>query len=695
MPEIVTITRQGRVGVVALNNPPVNALSHALRKELCARLADALATPEIEAIVLWCEGRTFVAGADIREFGREPQSPDVPEAVEFVDGVGKPVIAALHGTTLGGGLELALACHFRVAAPATKLGFPEVSLGILPGAGGTQRLPRLVGVRAALELIVGGAPVNAARAQELGLVDALIPGDLKAGAIAFAERVIDQKQPPRKASALTATLDSPTLFEEFEAGLRDRFRGQLAPFHCVQAVRAAVELPFPEGLKAERRLFAELMSSAQAKAQRHVFFAEREVAKVPGLANDTPTRPVKSAAVVGAGSLGTMVAICFADAHLPVSLVEFSHERLDRSLGSMREHYAQAVAAGRLDAAEMEARLRCVRPTLDDDELGLADLVVEAVFEDLELKRQVFAKLDASCKPGAILATTTSHLDVEAIARATKRPEDVLGMHFPSPIPSIRLVEIARTRRTAPDVWASALSLCRSLGRLPVPVFARPGFVGQRMLSQELREGLFLLEEGALPEQVDRVCYDFGFPLGPFAAADRDGLDVIGLYRNLDFERFSERERACDILDQVCERDRFGRRTGAGFYRYAHDGTRTSDPEITKLIVEHSEACGINRRTITDEEILERCLYAMINEGARILDEGVAARPLDVDMIWIHGYGFPTHRGGPMFYADQLGLSRVHRAILDFQNQVDPVSWAASPLLTRLSKNGSGFYGTP
>ncbi len=658
MPEIVTVTQQGRVGIVALNNPPVNALSHALRSELCARLADALAAPELEALVLCCEGRTFVAGADIREFGKEPQPPDVPEVVEFVERATKPVIAAIHGTALGGGLELALACHVRLAAATAKLGFPEVSLGILPGAGGTQRLPRLIGARAALELIIGGAPVNAARARELGLIDAIIEGDLKAGAVAFAERLIDQGRPPTRVSARTVTLEEPTLFEEFVAGITERCRGQLAPFHCVRAVRAAVELPFAEGLKVERELFAELMRSPQAKALRHAFFAEREVAKVPGLPLDTPARPVKSAAVVGVGSIGSAVAICFADAHIPVSLIDTSRDDLERGLAVVRRHYANALETGQLDAPEMEARLGCLRPALDDDELETADLVVEAVFEDLELKRDVFGRLDAICKPGAILATTTTSLDIDAIAGGTRRPEDVLGIHFPSPTPAVRLVEIARARRTAPDVCASALAVARSFRKVAVSVVARPGFIGSRMRSRQLREALCLLEEGALPAQVDRAFYEFGFPLGPFAAAARDGLDVIGSDANPNGERLSEREQA-------------------------------------ELALEASKARGVVRRTIGDEAILERCLFALINEGARILEEGVAARPLDIDMVWIHGYGFPAHRGGPMFYADEVGLSRIHTAILDFQERVEPTSWVPSPLLERLAKSGSGFYGAP
>jgi 3-hydroxyacyl-CoA dehydrogenase len=695
MPDIVTLTREGRVGIVALNNPPVNALSHALRSELCAQLERAFAAPELEAIVLCCEGRTFVAGADIREFGKEPQRPDVPEVVEFVDQAKKPVISAIHGTALGGGLELALACHFRLTTSSAKLGFPEVSLGILPGAGGTQRLPRLVGARAALEMIVGGAVVNAARARELGLTDAIVEGDLKAGAIAFAQRLLEERRPPRKVSTLTARLEEPSLFEHFEAGIRERCRGQLAPFHCIRAIRAAVELAFPDGLKVERELFAELMRSPQARAQRHVFFSEREVGKVSALPQDTRARSVQSAAVIGAGSMGRAVAVCFADAHVPVTLFDTSAENLERGLAAVRTHYTTAVEAGRLGEAEMAARLSCVRTSPSDDELRAADFVVEAVPENLQTKHEVFARLDATCKPGAVLATTTSYLDVDELAGATTRPEDVVGLHFPSPSPAVRLVETARGRRTAPDASATALSVGRSFGKVTVSVVAHPGFIGNRMRSQLLREAFLLLGEGALPEQIDRVFWEFGFPLGPFAAADRDGLEMIRRNYNLHFERLSPQERAGEILDELCARGRSGLGTQAGFYRYAADGAPVSDPEVVDLIVAHSKARGIERRSVADEAILERCLYRLINEGARILEEGVAARPLDIDMVWIHGYGFPTHRGGPMFLAGELGLERIFKAILDFQKPRDAASWVPSGLLERLAKNGSGFYGTP
>jgi 3-hydroxyacyl-CoA dehydrogenase len=637
MPDLVTLTQHGAIGLLTLNNPPVNALSHALRVELCDRLAAALMIPEIRAIVLWCEGRTFVAGADIREFGKTPQQPDVPDVVEFFDKAEKPVVAALHGTSLGGGLELALACHYRLAAAATKLGFPEVSLGILPGAGGTQRLPRLVGVRAALELIVGGAPVGAARALSIGLIDAIVHGDLKAETMAFAERLVLENRPARRVSTLEAVLDEPALLETFEATVRESARGLLAPLHCVRAIRAAVELPFEEGLQLERALFAELMRSTQAAALRHVFFAEREVAKTPGLPQDTPVRPIKHAAVVGAGMRGTSLAISLADARIPVKLVDVSEERLSGGIDAVRRHYETAVAAGRLERAEMEARLGRVQPTLAYDDVKNADLVLEAVPEQLDVKREVFRALDAVCKPEAVLATTSADLDVDELARATRRPDDVLAMHFSNPIRERRVVEVARGRSTGAVAWASALGAGRTLGKIAVSVGLHPGLVAERMRRRAFREALALLEDGALPEQVDGALEEFGFRVGPFGA----------------------------------------------------------EPNAAKLVSEHSSALRPARDVLGAQEILERYLYALIDEGARILEENLAARPLDIDVIWVHGGGFPAHRGGPLFYADERGLGHICRSMLEFERRFAAERWSPSGLLAKLAADGAGFYSAP
>jgi 3-hydroxyacyl-CoA dehydrogenase len=547
-------------------------------------------------------------------------------------------------------------------------------------------------LRPALDLIVGGLPIDAVRAHELGLVDAIIHGDLRVGALAFAERLLAERTPLRKVSALSVRLEEPNPFEDYAARVRERSRGFLAPLQCVSAIRAALELPFPQGLERERELFRELMQSPQSKAQRHVFFSEREVAKIPGLPDATATRDVKSVAVIGAGSMGTGIAICFADARIPVTLIDIAEDALARGIARVEAHYRGAVAAGRLPPAELDERVGLVRPALAYDGARQAELVVEAVPEDLARKREVFATLDAICKPGAILATTTSYLDVDQIAAATKRPGDVLALHFGRPPHEVKLLENARARRTTPDVWATASKLGKALGKVSVPVLAHPGFVGNRMLAQQLREAFFLLEEGALPAQVDRAFRDFGFPVGPFAAADRVGLETLWEQRKLNHERLTSREQACDILDKVVGRGRLGRSSGSGFYRYGPDGAPEPDPALEDLLVEHSTARGFTRRPIGDDEIVERCLYAMINEGASILEEGIAPRPLDIDMVWIHGYDFPSYRGGPMFYADELGLERVHRAILDLQTRLGPECWTPTPLLERLAKEGSGFY---
>jgi 3-hydroxyacyl-CoA dehydrogenase len=643
MTQLVSFTRQGNIGVVALNNPPVNALSHEVRVGVNQAFTTALADNEVAAIVVWCEGRTFVAGADIREFGKPPLAPDLPEVVEFVSSAQKPVIAALHGTALGGGLELALACDFRIAAASAKLGLPEVTLGLLPGAGGTQRLPRLIGVRAALDMIVGGALLSASKAQSLGLVDEVVEGELKAAALAFAGRVIAEKLALRKLSERSVELDDPRLFDVYEDRVTRERRGFLAPLRCVQAVRAAAELPFQDGLLRERELFRELMASPQSKAQRHAFFAEREVLKSPNLPEDAAARAVTTAGVVGDSGAGGGIAACFADARIPVTLLGTSQDNLDRELRAAREHYASAVSAGTLRQGDADARLASIRPSLAFSDFSDADLVVEAVRDDPALKREVFAALDGACKPGAIVATHSSRLDIDELAALTARPEDVVGMHFFAPAGASKGLENTRARRTAPEVCATVTKLGRALGKVPVLMRAGVGRVGDRMFERYLREASSLLEEGALPEQVDRVLYEFGFPSGPFAAREAAGLGAERVRREAEGERVAARES--------------------------------------------------KRRAADDREILERCLYAVVNEGARILEEGAAPRPLEIDMLWIHGLGFPVYRGGPMFWADQVGLSAVYQAVLGYRELRAEGDWTPAPLLERLAGAGKGFYG--
>lgn len=670
MPPVVTLAKQGKLGVVTLNNPPVNALSHSVREALYELLSQTFADASISAVVIWCEGRTFVAGADIREFGKVPLAPDIPELVEFVASAPKPVIAALHGTALGGGLELALACHYRVALASARVGLPEVTLGLLPGAGGTQRLPRLIGVGPALDLIVNGTVIPAAKAHALGLVDALVEEPLQDSARAFAERVLFERRPLRRASELVAKLDAPDQFEAYYARIAQSHRGFLAPFRCIDAIRAAVELPFESGLSRERELFVELMDSAQSKAQRHVFFAERELAKVPDLPDETSTRPLRSVVVAGSGARARAVAVCLARAPVPVTLLADTQEELDNGLAALR--VSSPSGDGRAPVA-------C---TLDAGILRDADLIVEASAGDVTGQRSALARIDGAARAGAVLASTVPYTNIESIASATTRPSDVVGMHFHRG-GTASVVEVIRGQDTAPEVSATVRKFVKSLGKLVVLV---RGPVGSRMFTEYLREALFLLEEGALPEQVDRALCDFGFRTGPLSECDRNGLDVEWHRRKLLFDSLDARARACSLLDRVCEQGRFGLEAGAGFYRYDAEGNATPDPAIESLLVLHAQQTGIARRAIRDQEIVDRCLFALVNEGARVLEEGIALRPLDIDMIWIHAYGFPVYRGGPMFYADQLGLPSVRKAMLGY------AAHAPAPLVDRLASGGKSFY---
>ena len=567
-----------------------------------------------------------------------------------------------------------------------------MKLGLLPGAGGTQRLPRLIGAEAACEMIVSGTPLGADKARLGGAIDEIIEGDLKTGAIKFAEKVVAEKRPIRKVSSLHAKLGDENFFGVFEKSIVKKQRGFLAPFHCIQAVKAACELPFNEGMQRERELFMELYVSPQAKAQQHVFFAEREVARIPGLPDDQPTREVKSAAVLGAGTMGGGIAMCFANAGIPVTLLEMSQENLDRGLNTIRKNYANSVAKGSLKQEVMDQRMALIKPTLSYDDLKNADMVVEAVFEEMGVKKEVFGKLEAVCKPGAILASNTSYLNINEIAAATKRPQDVMGMHFFSPANVMKLLENVRGEKTAPDVLATAQKVGKAIGKVAVMVGVCDGFVGNRMLAQRSREAMFLLEEGATPWQVDKVLYDFGFPMGQFAMGDLAGLDIGWRNRKANYDLLTPREQANNLIDKICELGRYGQKTGAGFYKYDEKRNATPDPLIEELIVTHSAERGITRRAVSDQEILERCLYSMINEGAKILEEGIAARPLDIDIVWIYGYGFPVYRGGPMFYADQVGLKTVHEAILKYQDQVGAEYWKPAPLLEKLAREGKGFY---
>ena len=695
MPDPVDFTTKGAVGVITIDNPPVNALSQAVRQGIMEALERGLGDGDVKAMVIRGSGRNFIAGADIREFGKPALSPTLREVIAAIEASPKLVVAALHGSTLGGGLEIALGCNYRCAAASASVGFPEVKLGLIPGAGGTQRLPRVAGIKPALEMITGGGPIAAARAHELDIIDEIVDGELMAGALAYAERLVAEGAPLRKVSEMDEKLGEggadEALFADFRKGIEKRARGYLAPWKCIESVQNATKLPFAEGLARERELFRDCMEPPHSPPHNHVFCAARAPAKIPDVPKDVPRIEIARAAVIGAGTMGGGIAMSFANAGIPVQVLELSEEALEQGLGVVRKNYSATVARGRLAQGEMDRRMALITPALDYDAIGEADIVIEAVFEEMDLKKQIFGKLDEACKAGAILATNTSTLDVDEIAAVTSRPELVIGTHFFSPANVMRLLEIVRGARTSSEVIATTMALARTLGKVGVLVGVCDGFVGNRMLACYRREANFLLEEGALPRQLDRVIYDFGFAMGPFAVSDLTGLDVSWRIRKRQQASRPKHLRYSPIADKICEMGRFGQKTGAGWYRY-ESGSRTPlpDPEIEELIIATSQELGIERRRIGDEEIIERCLYALINEGAKILEEGLALRSSDIDIVYIYGYGFPVYRGGPMFYADRVGLRQVYESVCRY-HEVHGEYWEPAPLLEKLAGEGKGF----
>ncbi len=693
MSEPVSTQNRDGIAVLTIDSPPVNALGIAVRQGLFENVHNAAANGDVRAIVITGAGRLFCAGADIREFGKPMISPDLNEVIDSIEASDKPVIVAINGMALGGGLELSMACHYRVASLGAQCGQPEVKLGLIPGAGGTQRLPRLAGVAAALDMIVGGLPIDAARAHELGIFDRIIDGDLVDGAIAFANEVAGD--PPRRTrdrdEKLADGRDHPEIFVDYRKKMARRARGYRAPYACVEAVEFSLTLPFDEGMKKEREIFIECMSSDESKSMRHVFAAERRVADVPGVDKKTPQIDIATTAVLGGGTMGGGIAMNLANAGIPVRLVEVDEAALGRGLDIIRGNYASTVLKGRLAQSQMDERMALITGVVGQGALADADLVIEAVFEEIDLKKEVFGMLDKVCKPGAILATNTSTLDVNAIAAATSRPDHVVGMHFFSPANVMRLVEIVRGDKTSPEVLATAMAVAKRINKIGVVVGVCDGFVGNRMLHCYLREAHFLVEEGASPQQVDKVMFDFGLPMGPFAMGDLAGLDVGWRIRKGNAATRPNDLRYSTLADKVCERGRFGQKTGGGFYDY-EAGNRTPIPskEIDDLILETSKELNIERRDISDQEILERCFYPLINEGAKILEEGMALRPGDIDIIWLNGYGFPPFRGGPMFYADTVGLDKILAAVRGYEAAHGDV-WAPSPLLVRLAGEGKGF----
>jgi 3-hydroxyacyl-CoA dehydrogenase len=700
MSALVNITRDGEIAVVTFNNPPVNALSAALVDALVQGMESVRGDESVRGVVLTAGGRAFSGGADITRFGQITSGQVRPgssmtQLLELVEQFPRPVVCAIHGFAFGGGHELAMACHYRVAAATAKVGQPEVKLGLIPGAGGTQRLPRLAGVARAAEMCATGEPIDGAEAQRSGIVDRVVVGNLLAEAIAFARALVARGEPPRRTCDLQATPADPqastSAVSALTARLHKRSPHLLAPLKAIEAVEAAAHLPFADGLKREAEIFRECLFSDQSKALIHVFFGEREVAKVPGLPRETTILPIRRAAVVGAGTMGGGITMVYANAGIPVHLKEVSQEALDRGLATIRKNYDASVQKGRLTQEQMSARLALIEPTLTYDRFAEADIVVEAVFEGMELKKQVFAELDRCARPDAILASNTSTLDIDAIASATSRPQMVIGHHYFSPANVMRLLEIVRGRQTSPSVLATSMALAKTLGKVGVLVGNCRGFVGNRMFGVYQREAQFLVEEGARVDEVDRALVDFGMAMGPLAVGDLAGLDVGWRIRKEYHHLVPPGTRQPLVADQLCEQGRYGQKTGAGWYRYA-SGSRDPlpDPDVERLIADSARAAGIERRAIDAREIVERTIYALVNEGARILEEGFASRAVDIDIIYINGYGFPAHCGGPMWYADTVGLPTVVERIRHFETQHGS-AWKPPELLSQLAESGRSF----
>jgi 3-hydroxyacyl-CoA dehydrogenase len=691
MNDVVSYVRDGDVAVVTVNNPPVNALSQAVRQGLLDAIHRA-AGDDSKAVLILCEGRTFIAGADITEFGKPMKEPFLPDLLDAIEASDKLVVAALHGTALGGGFETALASHYRVALDSARIGLPEVKLGLLPGAGGTQRAPRLAGVAASLDLILSGTPIPAAQAEQLGLVDKVVSGDLRDAALQYARELLEAGAPIRRTSELPVEQVGDEVFDAAAAAVAKRARGQTAPRRIIECVRTAMTTPFAEGRQRERDLFIESMQDAQSLALRHAFFAEREAAKIIGLPKDAPLRDINSVGIIGGGTMGGGIAMSFANAGIPVTLIEINDEALERGLGIIDRNYAGSVKRGKLSedkAAQCRGR---ISGATDYAALADVDLVIEAVFEDPELKKEIFAKLDAACKPGAILATNTSYQDVNAIAAATGRPEDVLGMHFFSPAHIMKLLEVVRGDKTADDALATVMALSKKIRKVAVVSGVCYGFIGNRMLQGYFREAQLCLIEGGSPQSVDQAMVDWGMAMGPISVADLAGLDVGYKAR----EALPEDQRgdpaAYRVPDVLVEMGRLGQKNGQGFYNYDPETRRPSpDAGVQAVIEREAQALGIERREIEAEEIVDRLIFALANEGFRILEEGIAQRPGDIDIVYLYGYGFPAWRGGPMHYAESVGLDKVLARIESFRECFGEDNWTPAPLLEKLVREGKSL----
>ena len=678
----ISTRKYGPVLLILSNNPPVNALSTAVRQGLVAAIEEAESDDSVKAVVIACEGQTFFAGADITEFGKPPQQPWLPMVVDRIEACTKPVVAAIHGTALGGGLEVALGCHYRVAVPAAKFGTPEVKLGLLPGAGGTQRLPRVVGVRRALEMCATGNPIGAAEAFDSGLVQRLIEGDLIPHAVGYAEEVRDIRPLPRS-SERQDKLDEcdRSVFDEFLKANAKRFRGFEAPLKNIEAVKVACEKPYSEGVIEERKLFMELMSGSQARAQQYFFFAERKAARIEGLPEGTEPRPVNKVGVIGAGTMGGGISMNFLSAGIPVTIVEMGQEALDRGTGVMRKNYEATAAKGKLTGEQVENAMGLLTPTLDFEALADCDLIIEAVYENMDVKKEVFGRLDRIAKPGAILASNTSYLNINEIAASISRPGDVVGMHFFSPANVMKLLEVVRGDKTAPDVLLTAMQIGKRIRKVPVVAGVCHGFIGNRMLMPRQVEATKLLLEGASPEQVDRVHVEFGMPMGPFQMADLAGVD-IGWHR--------DPNRIENVRDALCAIDRWGQKKGAGFYDYDDKRKPSPSPVVQQIIEDFAAKQGVERRDISDQEVVERTLYTMVNEGAKILEEGIAQRASDIDVVWVYGYGWPVYRGGPMFWADTEGAAKIVEGLKRQEARMGS-DFSFSQLLLEKAEKGEKF----
>ena len=685
--DVTKLEIKDNIAILTLNSPPVNALSAPVREGLDKGIRQAINDNRVDAIILICTGRTFIAGADISEFGKEPKGPSLFEVQDELENSPKPIIAAIHGTALGGGLEVALTCHYRIAVPSAKCGLPEVSLGLLPGAGGTQRLPRLVGVEQALKMVTSGIHLSADKCLKSGLIDKLAnEGQLMDDSILFAKEILSENKPLRKVRDINEKVEAARgneeLFSDFRKSIARKTRGFLAPEYNIQCIEAAVNQSFNEGIKIEKGLFLKLITGSQSAAHRYFFFSQRQDAKIPDIPKETEKKEIKEIGIIGAGTMGGGIAMNFANAGLPVTIIEQSQERLDKGIGIIRKNYENTASKGRITIQDVEHRMSLISGDVSMEALSNKDMIIEAVFENMELKKEIFSKLNTIAKQGAILATNTSGLDINEIASTTNRPESVIGLHFFSPANVMKLLEVVRGEKTSKEVIATSMAMAKSIGKVAALVGVCPGFVGNRILAQRQREANKLILEGALPWDIDNALFDFGFPMGPFAMSDLAGLD-IGWNK--------ETSRGETIREKLCEGGRFGQKSGKGFYTYDENRNKSPDPEVEDLIKTFAQEKQIKTRSIEKEEILQRCLYPMINEGFKILEEGMAIRASDIDIVWINGYGWPVYEGGPMFYGNQIGFGKI----LDWLKKMEEEhgdDFTPSPYLEKVVKEKLNIF---